>query len=215
MEDKYPFELIGLPYQYNALEPYIDTATVRLHHGKHLKKYVDNLNEILEKYPIYQTWSLERLILRNSDLQINIQTGIKNNAGGVYNHNFYFDIMRPGSEQNVPIGKLKEAIIKSFDSIEKFYDLFKEAALKVFGSGYAWLVVDSNKELKIVTSPNQDVPINVFHVLLIDVWEHAYYLKYKNKRDDYITNWYKLIDWDKAEKNYNVAINYLNTYKVN
>lgn len=215
MEDKYPFELISLPYQYNALEPNIDAATVRLHHGKHLKKYVDNLNEILEKYPVYQTWSLEKLILRSSDLPINIQIPVKNNAGGVYNHNLYFDIMRAGSDQNIPVGKLKEAIINSFDSIEKFYDLFKEAALKVFGSGYAWLVVDGSKELKIVTSPNQDVPKNVFHVLLIDVWEHAYYLKYKNKRDEYITNWNKLIDWDKAEKNYNVAINYLNTHKAN
>lgn len=216
MGDKYPFELINLPYPYNALEPYIDAATVKLHHDKHLGKYVDNLNDILSKYPVYQTWSLDKLILHNSELPINIQTGVKNNAGGVYNHNLYFNIMKPACEQNnLPIGKLKEAIIKSFNSLENFYSLFKDAALKVFGSGYAWLIVDSNKELKIVTSANQDVPINVFHVLLIDVWEHAYYLKYKNKRDEYITNWNNLIDWDKAEKNYNNAINYYNTLKVN
>ncbi|MDF2865397.1 MAG: superoxide dismutase [Clostridia bacterium] len=215
MEDKYPFELMPLQYQYNALEPYIDTTTVRIHHDKHLKKYVDNLNEILKQNPTYQSWSLEKLILHNSSLPTNIQVGVKNNAGGVYNHNFYFDIMKPPLEQNIPIGNLKEAIIKSFGSLENFYKVFKDAAVKVFGSGYAWLVVDSTKELKIVTSPNQDVPINVFHILLIDVWEHAYYLKYKNKRDEYITNWSNLIDWEKAEKNYDIAMKYLNTSKLN
>lgn len=215
MEDKYPFKLIGLPYPYDALQPYIDTETVKIHHDKHLKKYVDNLNEILSGYPAYQTWSLERLILNNSSLPENIQTGVKNNAGGVYNHNLYFNIMRPGLEQNAPIGKLKEGIIKKFNSVENFYNLFKEAALKVFGSGYAWLIVDKEKELQIVITPNQDVPLNVFHILLIDVWEHAYYLKYKNRRDEYITNWFNVIDWHKAEKNYNIAIDYLNTSKVN
>jgi Fe-Mn family superoxide dismutase len=215
MEDKYPFKLIGLPYAYNALEPYIDTETVRLHHDKHLKKYVDTLNDILSKYPEYQTWSLERLILNNSALPANIQIGVRNNAGGVYNHNLYFNIMKPGCENNVPIGNLKEAIIKTFDSLDNFYTQFKDAALKVFGSGYAWLIVDKDKELKIVTTPNQDVPLNVFHILLIDVWEHAYYLKYKNRRDEYIMNWNNIIDWDKAEKNYDIAINYLNTAKVN
>jgi len=215
VEDKYPFELIALPYQYNALEPYIDTETVKLHHDKHLKKYVDNLNKILADYPVYHTWSLERLILNNSSLPVSIQTDINNNAGGVYNHNLYFNIMKPGSQQNNPIGNLKEAIIKSFDSLENFYTLFKEAALKVFGSGYAWLIVDKEKELKIVISHNQDVPLNVFHVLLIDVWEHAYYLKYKNMRDQYILNWYNIIDWDKSEKNYDIAINYLNSVKTN
>ena len=215
MEDRYPFKLIMLPYQYNALEPYIDTETVKLHHDKHLKKYVDTLNEILADYPVYHTWSLEKLILSNSTLPPNIQIGVKNNAGGVYNHNLYFNIMRQGSQQNDPTGDLKEAIIKSFDSLENFYNLFKEAALKVFGSGYAWLIVDKNKELSIITSHNQDVPLNVFHVLLIDVWEHAYYLKYKNRRDEYIMNWQNIIDWDKAGKNYNIAINYLNTAKTN
>ena len=215
MEDKYPFQLLPLPYQYNALEPYIDTETVKLHHDKHLKKYVDTLNEILADYPVYHTWSLEKLILSNSTLPASIQTGVKNNAGGVYNHNLYFNIMKSALQQNNSIGNLKEAIIKSFDSLENFYALFKEAALKVFGSGYAWLVVDKDKKLKIVTSANQDVPLNVFHVLLIDVWEHAYYLKYKNRRDEYIMNWHNIIDWDKSEKNYNNALNYLNTSKIN
>ncbi|MDD2377149.1 MAG: superoxide dismutase [Clostridia bacterium] len=215
MKDKYPFELIGLPYQYSALEPYIDTETVKLHHNKHLKKYVDNLNEILADYPIYHTWSLEKLILNNSALPPTIQIGVKNNAGGIYNHNLYFHIMKPAMQQNNLTGNLKEAIIKSFDSLENFYTSFENAALKVFGSGYAWLIVDKDKELKIVTSANQDVPLNVFHVLLIDVWEHAYYLKYKNRRDEYIINWYNIIDWDKSEKNYDIAINYLNTTKIN
>ncbi len=215
MEDKYPFRLIALPYQYNALEPYIDTETVKTHHGKHLKKYVDNLNEIISGYPAYQTWSLERLILSYSSLPKDIQTGVKNNAGGVYNHNLYFYLMRPGLEQNIPIGRLKNEIIKEFESLENFYKLFKEAALGVFGSGYAWLIVDKEKQLQIVTTPNQDVPLNVFHVLLIDVWEHAYYLKYKNRRDEYINNWFNVVDWNKADKKYNIAIDYLNTSKVN
>lgn len=214
MEEKYPFKLTPLPYQYNALEPYIDMETVKIHHDKHFKKYVDNLNELLSQYPTYQTWSLERLILNNDSLPSNIQNGIKNNAGGVYNHRLYFDIMRAGIEDNNPVGNLREAIIKSFDSIENFYTLFKEAALKVFGSGYAWLIVDKNKQLKIVTTPNQDVPLNVFHIILIDVWEHAYYLKYQNRRDEYINNWHNIIDWNKAERNYGVAINYLNNSKA-
>ncbi len=214
MEEKYPFKLTPLPYQYNALEPYIDMETVKIHHDKHFKKYVDNLNEILSEYPTYQTWSLEKLILNNDSLPSNIQTGIKNNAGGVYNHRLYFDIMRAGTQDNNPVGNLKEAIIKSFESIENFYKLFKEAAVKVFGSGYAWLIVDKNKELKIVTSPNQDVPLNVFHIILIDVWEHAYYLKYQNRRDEYINNWNNIIDWNKAERNYTVAMNYLNNSKA-
>lgn len=215
MDDKYPFELSPLPYPYNALEPYIDTETVRIHHDKHFKKYVDNLNEILSQYPVYQTWSLEKLLLSYNSLPQGIQNGVKNNAGGVYNHRLYFNVMRPGSDKNGPTGNLKEAIIKSFESLEKFYTVFKDEALKVFGSGYAWLIVDRSGQLKVITSPNQDVPVNVFHVLLIDVWEHAYYLKYKNRRDEYTVNWNNIIDWDKAEKNYDIAMNYLNNVKHN
>lgn len=213
MENMYPFSLVPLPYAYNALEPYIDAATVKLHHDKHLKKYVDNLNDILKQFPEYQKWSLEKLILNNNSLPTEIQIPVKNNAGGVYNHNLYFSIMRPAVEKNEPIGNLKKAIINSFESLDNFYAVFKEAALKVFGSGYAWLVVDRNKELKIITTANQDVALNVFHIILIDVWEHAYYLKYKNRREEYINNWNNIINWDKAERNYNFAINYLNNMK--
>lgn len=215
MEDKYPFGLTPLPYAYDGLEPYIDMETVRIHHDKHFKKYVDNLNEIISNNLAYESWSLEKLILNNNKLPPNIQVGVKNNAGGVYNHRLYFDIMTLASEEKKPVGNLKEAINKSFESYENFKKLFKEAAIKVFGSGYAWLVLDKSKELKIVTSPNQDVPLNVFHILLIDVWEHAYYLKYQNKRDEYIINWFNLIDWNKAEEKYNNAIKYLNNPSAN
>ena len=214
MGEKYPFTLTPLPYSYNALEPNIGSETVRIHHDKHFKKYVDNLNEILSQYPQYQSWSLEKIILSIDSLPDNIKTGVKNNAGGVYNHRLYFDIMREPKEDNDPSGSLRDAIIRSFDSLGNFYKVFKESAMKVFGSGYAWLIVDKNKELKIVTTPNQDVPTNVFHILLIDVWEHAYYLDYQNRRDEYATNWNSIIDWDKAEKNYEVAINYLNNPKA-
>lgn len=204
--EKYKFELKPLPYAYNALEPYIDEETVRIHHDKHLKAYVDNLNGILEKYEIYWNWPLKKLLKYNCFLPLSIQKSVRNNAGGIYNHNFYFDIMKENLNDsfNMPKGKLLDDIIKTFDSFENFKQEFKTVGLNTFGSGYAWLVKDLFSNLKIVSTANQDVPFlyGMRHILLVDVWEHAYYLRYQNRRGDYIDNWFNIIDWEKCENIY-------------
>ena len=199
MNDHYPFELIPLPYEYQALEPYIDTETMELHHNKHLKTYIDNLNTALKEYPQYHRWSLEELIISSDRLPCSIRTTVMRNAGGVYNHNFYFNIM--GNTNNGPTEKMMGAMISSFGTYEKFKTEFKRAALARFGSGYAWLAADPAGRLKIVSTANQDTLLQTClqPILLIDVWEHAYYLKYKNKRADYADNWFHVIDWKKAE----------------
>jgi superoxide dismutase, Fe-Mn family len=204
LDDHYPFELIPLPYEYDALEPYIDTETMELHHNKHLKTYVDHLNAALKEYPQYHCWSLEELI-RNSDrLPGSICTAVKNNAGGVYNHNFYFNIM--GNQNNEPTGTILSRILSCFGTFENFKADFKQAALDRFGSGYAWLACDRAGRLKIVSTANQDtvLPACLHPILLMDVWEHAYYLKYKNRRTDYIDNWFHVIDWKKVETHLNM-----------
>lgn len=202
MNDHYPFELVPLPYPYNALEPYIDAQTMTLHHDRHLKTYVDNLNSTLEKYPAYHNWSLQRLIRENGRLPYQIQTPVRNNAGGVYNHNLYFSILNPGGTTSA--GQLETAVTGAFGSMEAFYAKLKETALGVFGSGYAWLVVNGAGRLRIVSTPNQDTPLpyNFFPVLDLDVWEHAYYLKYQNRRADYIDGFFHVLNLAEAEQNY-------------
>lgn len=199
----YRFELKPLPYDYDALEPYIDTETVQIHHNKHLKTYVDNLNVTLKQHPKLWNWPLEKLIKYSRFLPFGIQTAVRNNAGGVYNHNFYFDIMTPNSTKE-PVGELKKAIIKTFGSFENFKEALKKSGLDRFGSGYAWLVSDQFKKLRILSTPNQDTPLILGFrpILLVDVWEHAYYLKYKNMRGNYLDNWFNLINWGKCEKNF-------------
>ena len=147
--DSYKFELKPLPYSYDALEPYIDAQTVEIHHNKHLKTYVDNLNKALEDHPNLWNWPLEKLIKYSFFLPFNIQTAVRHNAGGVYNHNFYFDIMTPSTEKE-PIGSLKTAIDKEFNSFDMFKERLKKAGLDRFGSGYAWLIKDSFNKLKII-----------------------------------------------------------------
>ena len=199
----YKFELKPLPYDYNALEPYIDAETVEIHHNKHLKTYVDNLNKALEPHPNLWSWPLEKLIRHSYFLPFGLQKEVRNNAGGVYNHNFYFDIMTADSTKQ-PIGELKTAIIKSFKNFENFKEELKMSGLNRFGSGYAWLVKDPLKNLRIFSTPNQDTPLILGFkpILLVDVWEHAYYLKYKNMRGSYLDNWFNLIDWEKCERNF-------------
>lgn len=200
MNNHYPFKMVPLPYDYDALEPYIDASTMTLHHNKHLKTYLDNLNEALENYPTYHSWTLERLISYSGALPQRIRTAIHNNAGGVWNHNLFFSIMTPPRGRNTPFGPLLEAINKRFGSFEKFREAFKQSALSVFGSGWAWLVVGRGGHLEIVTTANQDsvLQMGLCPVLLLDVWEHAYYLKYQNRRGDYIDNWFHVVDWQQA-----------------
>lgn len=207
MNEHYPFVNPPLPYAYDALEPFIDTKTMQLHHDRHLQTYVNNLNNTLKDHPELQSWSLEKLIYNADKLPLAIRQPIKNNGGGVYNHIFYFDGMT-NSETRSQAGTLYPAIIRDFGSVERFYNEFKNQALSVFGSGYAWLVIDQNGKLRIVTSANQDTPLvqNFCPVAAIDVWEHAYYLKHYNERAAYIDDWFNVVNWERASELYKNCI---------
>ena len=199
--NNYPFKNTPLPYDYGALEPFIDEKTMYLHHNRHLQTYIDKLNSILEKQPQLQMLSLEQLIKISGRLPKQLQTSVRNNAGGVYNHRFFFEgLANPAKGE--PYGRLAQAIKQCFTDYENFKTEFKKAALSVFGSGYAWLVYIRH-QLKIVTAPNQNSPIEqgLCPILCIDVWEHAYYLKHYNLRADYIDDWFNIINWDNAEQN--------------
>ncbi len=199
--DYYPFINLPLPYDYDALEPYIDTKTMQLHHDRHLQTYIDNLNAVLKENPRLQKFSLEQLIRGAHRLPRELQTRVRNNAGGVYNHRFFFENMTPSSQE--PSGVLADAVDRTFGGPEAFEKKFTEAALSVFGSGYAWLVSDRGR-LRIITSPNQNTPLEegLCPILNLDVWEHAYYLKHYNRRADYIPDWFNVVNWDRAEDNY-------------
>lgn len=196
------YQVKELPYQYDSLEPYIDEETMILHHDKHYQTYVNNLNTALDKHPELYEYSLTDLLKDTDSLPKDISNAVINNGGGVYNHEFFFDIMTP--EKTNLSGNLKSAITRDFGSLDNFKSEFSKAALSVFGSGWAWLVSDSDGKLSIITTKNQDNPIslNLKPIIGIDVWEHAYYLKYKNERSKYIDNWFNLINWDKALTNY-------------
>lgn len=199
----YEFSLMPLPYSYDALEPFIDALTMQLHHDRHLKTYVDNLNSALSGYHEYHNWSLERLLCGTNCLPESIKTAVSHNAGGVYNHEFFFLNLAVKSKKQ-PTGLLGERINSTFGGYEEFKRKFKETALDVFGSGYAWLASDKRRNLCIVTTKNQDVPITrgFSPVMCIDVWEHAYYLKHYNKRADYIDAWFNVVNIKAAEENY-------------
>ena len=204
----YPFINLPLPYSYDALEPYIDQKTMKLHHDKHLQTYINNLNDLLKNYPHLQRLSLEQLIKNTNYMPKSLRTGILNNAGGIYNHRFFFNLLKNPSDEK-PKDILLAEINNSFGSFDNFKNKFKEAALSVFGSGYTWLVY-TDDELKIINTPNQNSPIqfDLCPVLAIDVWEHAYYLKHYNLRADYIDDWFKVINWEQAEKNLSECIIY-------
>lgn len=207
MNEHYPFVNPPLPYAYDALEPCIDTKTMCLHHDRHLQTYVNNLNDTLKNCPDLQDWSLEKLICSADNLKKDVRQSIQHNGGGVYNHIFYFNGMSD-SETRSQAGMLYYVIVKDFGSVDDFYNEFKEKALSVFGSGYAWLVADQGGTLKIVTTANQDTPIvqNLCPIVTIDVWEHAYYLKHYNEREAYINNWYQVVDWERANELYQKCI---------
>lgn len=213
----YPFKLEPLPYNYNALEPQIDEKTMKLHHDKHLGKYVENLNKILSNNPNYQTCTLEDLICNVSLMPCNIRQDIRNNAGGVYNHNLYFKIMTPnkGTKKINMNLEIIERIKMEFGSFENFTSKFKDCATKLFGSGYTWLVFCKNeKMLKIINTANQDCVIEkgYFPLFLIDVWEHAYYLKYNNRRNEYINNFMQILNFEYINKRY---LNFINHNSCN
>ena len=203
MDDNYyPFVNTPLPYAYSALEPFIDEKTMQLHHDKHLQTYINNLNAILKEQPHLQRLSLEQLIYNSAKLPQKLQTTIRNNAGGVYNHRFFFEGLIK-STQNEPYGKLATEIERQFGSYDNFHEAMKTEAMSVFGSGYAWLIYRKGR-LNIITTANQNCPVEqgFSPILAIDVWEHAYYLKHYNVRADYIDDWFKIINWSNAEKFY-------------
>lgn len=197
------FELKPLPYAYDALEPYIDKETMMLHHDKHEKAYLDNLNKAISKYPELYKMGIEGMLKDLNSIPEDIRETVKNNAGGVYNHEFFWSIMSPEKNQT-PSGDLLKAINNDFQSFDNFKAKFKEAALGRFGSGWAFLVKDKDGKLSIISTANQDSPISqgLTPIIGIDVWEHAYYLKYQNRRGDYIDNWWNVVNWKQAENNY-------------
>lgn len=197
------FSLPDLPYSFDALEPKIDEKTMRIHHGKHFKGYTDKLNKALQNTPLAGQ-SIEKILQSISASD----TAIRNNGGGYYNHALFFASLSPKPKSR-PSGKLMEALERDFGSFESFKEEFTEKALRVFGSGWAWLTINDDSKLAIVSTPNQDNPLMSFApnrgvpIMGIDVWEHAYYLNYQNKRNAYIDAFFKVIDWEFVEEKFN------------
>ena len=194
-------KLPELGYSFDALEPHIDAKTMEIHHSKHHKAYVDKLNIALEKYPKLTNKTADELISDLDSLPEDIRNAVRNNGGGHVNHTFFWKILKKGV---APSGKIVEAIEDKFGNIDAFKEKLIAVAGSQFGSGWAWLVIDSNGELEIVTTANQDSPLSQGKkpVLGVDVWEHAYYLKYQNRRQDYVDAFFNVINWKQVNKNF-------------
>ncbi len=197
------FTLPPLPYPHNALEPHIDEQTMRIHHEKHHGAYVNNLNAALEGHADLQQKSLEALLQGINSLPEAIRTAVRNNGGGHSNHTFFWEIMRPGGPKE-PTGALADAIGKTFGGFAAFKEQFAKACIGRFGSGWGWLTLDKSGKLAIGSTPNQDSPImeGKAPVLGCDVWEHAYYLKYQNRRPDYVAAWWNVVNWAEVGKRF-------------
>ncbi|MGL4758495.1 MAG: superoxide dismutase [Patescibacteria group bacterium] len=196
-------EMMKLPFAYNALEPYMDAKTVEIHYDKHHRTYLDNLNKIVAENNELKSKSLEDIIASVNILPVEIQRAVGNNAGQVYNHNKFWESLSPTLDQK-PSGILAEKIEKKWGSLDKFKEEWKKIGLAQFGSGWVFLIVNESTELEIVKSSNADGPIfrRIVPLLTMDVWEHAYYLNYQNKRGEYIENFFKIINWEKVGQNY-------------
>ncbi|TBL71175.1 superoxide dismutase [Paenibacillus thalictri] len=194
-------QLPALPYAANALEPHIDETTMNIHHGRHHNTYVTNLNAALEKYPDLQSKSVEDLISDLNAVPEDIRTAVRNNGGGHANHSLFWEVIGPNAG-GAPTGAIADAINSAFGSFDKFKEDFAKAATTRFGSGWAWLAVGKDGALKVYSLPNQDSPImeGDTPVLGLDVWEHAYYLNYQNKRPDYIAAFWNIVNWDEVNK---------------
>lgn len=197
------FTLPPLPYSYDALEPHIDARTMEIHHTKHHQAYVNNLNAALEKAPELQDKSLEELLQNLNAVPESVRTAVRNNAGGHWNHSMFWVIMAPNSGGE-PTGALADAIKKGFGDFAKFKEQFNAAAMGRFGSGWAWVVADGAGALKIESTPNQDTPLmeGRYPIMGVDVWEHAYYLMYQNRRADYLSAWWNVVNWPEIAKRY-------------
>ena len=199
------FTLPPLPYAHDALEPHIDAQTMQIHHGKHHQTYVNNLNAAVEKAPELGSWSLDDLMRRINEVPESVRTAVRNNGGGHWNHTLFWEVMGPkaGGE---PSGALADAVKQSFGGFDKLKEQFAAAGTGRFGSGWAWLVVDGNR-LSITSTPNQDNPLmeGKRAILGLDVWERAYYLKYQNRRPDYIAAWWNVVNWGAVAKRFEAA----------
>ncbi len=199
------YKLPDLPYAYDALEPHIDEETMKLHHDKHHNTYVENVNKALEGHDDLQNLSIEELVAKLDEVPEDIRTAVRNNGGGHANHSFFWEIMSPNGGGE-PAGELADAINETFGSLDNLKDEVKTAATGQFGSGWGWLVVE-NGELKVVNTPNQDSPLTDGQtpILGVDVWEHAYYLNYQNKRPAYVDAFWEVVNWDEVARRYEEA----------
>lgn len=195
-----PFENTPLPYAFDALEPYIDARTMEIHHDRHLQAYIDGLNRAIAPFPALQNCTAARLAVLNAPALRCIRPALCRNAGGVFNHRFYFAGMTPDGSRRLPCGALQAAVLQTFGTQAAFEDAFTKTALGVFGSGYVWLVRDVAGRPRIITTANQDTPMarGLRPLLCCDVWEHAYYLKHQNRRADYAADWLRVADWARA-----------------
>jgi Fe-Mn family superoxide dismutase len=200
------FELPPLPYDYSALEPYIDTQTMQIHHDKHHQTYVTNVNNALQGHDQLAAMSVDDLLRNIHQVPESIRTAVRNNAGGHSNHSMFWNIMKPNGGGE-PSGDLASAIQQAFVSFDAFKTAFNDAGVKRFGSGWAWLVLDSSGKLQVISTANQDSPLmdGLYPVMGNDVWEHAYYLKYQNRRPEYLNAWWNVVNWDEVARRYGQA----------
>jgi Fe-Mn family superoxide dismutase len=201
------YELPKLPYAYDALEPYIDAKTMEIHYTKHHQTYATKLNEALEKRPEVADVPLAEMLAKPDALPPDVRMAIKNHGGGYWNHSFFWTVMGLPSEASAkegPTGKVGDEIKAAFGDLPKFKEAFTKTAVGVFGSGWAWLVKDKEGKLMIISTANQDSPLSqgLKPILALDIWEHAYYIKYQNKRPDYIEAWWNVVNWSAAEANF-------------
>ena len=201
------YKLLPLPYDYDALEPYIDTRTMKIHYTKHHQGYVNNLNKTLQNYPNLQMMTVEELLKELHAMPEVIRAAVRNYGGGDFNHTLFWRIMKKNGGGE-PRGTIADAIKKFFGNFSTLQEQFNARAKTVFGSGWAWLCIDREGGLVIISTSNQDSPLSqgLSPILGLDVWEHAYYLQYQNKRPDYITAWWYVIDWDQVEEYYRAII---------
>jgi len=197
------YELPPLPYDYSALEPYIDTQTMQIHHDKHHQTYITNVNNALQGQDQLASMSVDDLLRNINQVPESIRTAVRNNAGGHSNHSMFWNIMKPNGGGE-PTGDLASAIQQAFGSFDAFKTAFNDAGTKRFGSGWAWLVLDSSGKLQVISTANQDSPLmdGLYPVMGNDVWEHAYYLKYQNRRPEYLNAWWNVVNWDEVARRY-------------
>jgi len=202
-----PFKLPPLGYAFDALEPHIDAQTMMIHHDRHHAAYVNVCNQVAKEVPALGTTPIEQTLADAAYIPVQLQQQVKNNLGGHWNHSFFWELMKPGGAKE-PSTELKSAIESSWKDVNEFKEKLNAAGAGRFGSGWAWLVVNNNKKLELISTANQDtpIPLGAKPVIGVDVWEHAYYLKYQNRRPDYLKAWWNTVNWDKASENFKKAM---------